>query len=212
MGHDPEGTDREFLAAAHPPEWEGGPVPVYSFWPRDNPKWVQVFWFQKTEGRTELVGFEMKSAPTSQAEAVGYFDPESEYPTVTPRPLRSSDLDAVRLDTERHRALTIARDIGSLLAHETEVPPLDVAHDAYREVVGEGEAARTPGRPRRFRKEHFEIVAEEYRKAKAGGYRKTNQRVADRMSERMGETVTRKQAERWVYRARHEFHTLGEDE
>lgn len=203
------------------------PYPVHTYWPADEPpKWVLVFWFQKLDGRTELVGFEMKSVRThfgdddkaGRAERAMFELPGVEgfdYPEIEPRPLRAETLKKVRLDDERYRALRDEREtIGPVLDRLAELHDANVEpRAAWREAVGADEdTGRTVGRPRTYGPEHFQLVADLYRRAYELGIRRTNVWIAEQMTEVLGEPVTRKQVERWVYRARHEFHTLGEED
>lgn len=195
------------------------PHPMHVLWPDDSaPEWVLVFWFDKVDGTTELVGFEMKSARTHYGDSEAgarerelFEDPLEEYGEVRPKPLRATDLRGVPLTSIAQDLISEFRAFDGHLDSLVDAGLLAANHfHWFREQMGEPH--ETGERKHRWSPRDFETVAQLYREARERGVRATNVWVAERLTDARGETVTRKQAERLIYRARHEFETLGKDE
>lgn len=202
---------------------EQRPQPAYLPWPdEDNPEWVLVFWFQRLGDRTELVGFEMKSVRTHfpEGEAIWrdreFFDPDAHAPDedvapIHPKPLGSATLREAAKTGLAQEALGRWRATDAHLDDAVAAGRLKKnLYAMHRDVMGTEDESEPV---RRWTAKDFELVARLYRQALAEpGPKRTNVLVAQWLSEHKGQEVTRKTAERLIYRARHEFHTIGEDE
>lgn len=178
---------------------------------------VLVFWFAKVAEVTELLGFEMKSARTHLGnDEAGLrehdiFEDPARYGGRGPRPLRATDLRSIHLTSLAQDLISGFRDMDAYVDALVEAGIL--AANRFADVRDQmGNPDEESQRVRRWSAKDFHLVADLYREARERGYRATNVWVAERLTDARGETVTRKQAERLIYRARHEFGTLGKDE
>lgn len=176
----------------------------------DGDQWLLAFYFAVIDGRSEVVGFEMRSfvkdvEAGQQVKATG-----------PPKPLTASIHRRVAFDAMAHKARTegsgflpnsalqLMRDLG--LDPERGRAALEAA-DAR--AVGVDKQTLARGRPRQYDEEHFREVAAVYLKADADGLPATRS-VQEYFADKWEEDVTRSQAAKWVYRARHEYELIGE--
>lgn len=172
-------------------------------------QWLLVFQFVTLDGRSKCVGFEMRSfvkdvEKRQEVKAPGPVKP------LTATLHRAVPFEAMSHDAKRKGSPFVPRAMYEMM-EELGIKPEEgrTVWDAMESrAVGDD---RPPGRPRQYDEDHFREVAAVYLKADRDDFPATRE-VQRYFADKWGEDVTRSQAAKWVYRARHEFGLLGETE
>jgi len=178
-------------------------------WPdRERGPWLLVFWYVELDGRSECVGFEMRSVVKDTEK-----DQKVRAPA-GPRRLTATLLDEVAFDSLQHEARRsggryVPRGLVQVLELLGADPEKTIAW--WQSIDNEPTTTTGPGRPRTYGPEHFLEVATIYSAADRQREPATKA-VQEHFAEKWGEEVKRGQAAKWVHRARHEFGFLGETE
>lgn len=186
-------------------------------WPRPpkQPRFVLWFWFDVVHGATELVGFEMRSVHALWTDRLLPSREEVERTLIekhgiVPRPLTSSDHRKVNPVGEAAAVLSNVRTVvdgllGDVDRFLSESPRMQVELLAQAETLFGGAApVEHRGQKGVIDRAHLEEVADVYARAKRAR-QPTTAAVQEHFAERWGEAVSKGQARKWVWQARHDF-------
>lgn len=179
-------------------------------WPDEHEgPWLLVFSFLELNQRSECVGFEIRSFVK---------DVEGQQAPVAPGPikplttttLRQVSFDSLAQQARKNGSAFVPHSFYNLLSQlGLESAGVEkLLNEAEARATGAADTGRPPGRPKSYEQDHFGEVAEVYLQADRMGLPATRA-VQEHFARKWDDEVSRSQAAKWVYRARHEYGFLG---